>query len=48
MIKNLLLSIAVVFAGIAVLFLVFTLLDLLGAYAKYKKATWELEIKNNR
>ena len=48
MIQNLLLSIAVVFAGIAVLFLVFTLLDLLGAYVKYKKAIWELDVKNNR
>lgn len=48
MIKNLLLAIAVVFGGIVVLFLAFTLLDLLGAYVKYKKAIWELEIKNNR
>ena len=48
MIKNFLLAVAVVFGGIVIWFLVFTLLDLLGAYVKYKKATWELEIKNNR
>lgn len=44
MIKNLLLSIAVVFAGLAVLAIVVSLIGWLIAYIDYKKKCYELEL----
>ena len=46
MIKNLLLSIAVVFAGLAVLAIVANLISWLMAYIDYKKKCYELELNN--
>lgn len=44
MIKNLLLSIAVVFAGLIVFAIVFNLVSWLMAYIDYKKKCYELEL----
>lgn len=46
MIKNLLLSVAVVFAGLAVLTIVANLISWLTAYINYKKRCYELELSN--
>lgn len=46
MIKNLLLSIAVVFAGLAVFTTVVSLVSWLVAYIDYKKKCYELELSN--
>lgn len=46
MIKNLLLAIAVVFAGLAVLTIVASLVSWLMAYIDYKKKCYELELNN--
>jgi hypothetical protein len=48
MIKNLMLATIVVFGGIVAISLVFTLLDLLMAFVKYKKAVWHAQVALNQ